>query len=493
MVRALYIVVVALVGCGRLPAVGPDFVPPTPRVGPAWEQAESAGLVSAGVLDVAGWWRSFGDPALEALVHRAAAGNGELERAESRVREARALRRIARGDLYPQIGSGAEYARVDPSDTARDRGPAGSTALRSTYEVGFDAAWEVDIFGGNRRASEAAEGDLGAARADHRAVLVSLVAETVREYFAVRTFARRVAIARRAESTQVESLGVVEARFAAGLSSELDVAQARTELERTRARVPLLELAAATARYRLGVLLGEAPAEVSARLAATAPQDGGSADTVGWRVPDLTVVDTPSELLRRRPDIERAERELGAATARIGVAVADLFPRFDLGAAFGFASGATSTLFDRPSRVWSVVPGVRWPVFNGGALLGAVEVATERERQALSLYGETVLRALAECEVAFVAYREERRRIAALEVALAASRRALELSRELYTRGLADLLRVIAAERTTFDSEDELARSEETLAGAVVAIYKAVGGDPLPERHGGESNPGSGE
>lgn len=475
--RVGWYIALLCVGCSRLPAVGPDYVPPVPPSVSGWHNAASAGFSREEPVAVAGWWRLVGDPVLDELVSRAVAANRELAQAESRVREALAARRIARADFYPRGGVGAQFARTDPSDSLRETGPRESTALRSTYDAGVDAAWELDLFGGTRRAAEAAEGDLGAARADHRAILVALIAETVREYVAVRTFERRRAIALDAERTQAENLGVVEARFAAGLSSDLDVAQARTELERTRARVPTLEAAVAASRYRLGVLLGETPGEIETRLIAVAPSN---TDSSRWRVPEMTSVETPSELLRRRPDVERAERELAAASARIGVAVADLFPRFDLAAVFGFASTATKTWFDGSSRAWSVVPGVRWSIFDGGALRGAVEVANERERQALSRYEETVLRALADCESAFVTYREERRRITSLVAARDASRRALDLSRELYARGLVDLLRVIAAERTTFESEDDLARSEEILLGAVVAIFKAVGGDPFP-------------
>jgi NodT family efflux transporter outer membrane factor (OMF) lipoprotein len=464
-----------LVGCSRLPAVGPDYVAPPESPVAAWSHLAADSTVP-GVGSVV-WWEGFGDEKLNELVVVAFSGSFELQRAEARLREVRAARRIAAANFLPAVTALGEFVRRDPSDTASESpfGPAG-TDLRSNYEAGFDATWEIDIFGGLRRDYEAATAEIEGAAAFRDGARLALVSEVVREYATMRALERRIAIAEQSITIQQESFEIIAARFKAGVSSELDLTQARTELETTRARVPALRSELVAARFRLGILVGETTAQIDARLGIS-PVPGATSVNAPLvpQYPRIDAVDTPSTVLRRRPDIQLAERELAAANARIGVAVADLFPRVDLAGAFGYVSGSTANLFERESRSWSFIPGIRWPIFSGGKLLAAVAVATERERQALAVYEEAVLRALADCEGAFVAYREETVRGEALRAALVASERALVLAQDLYAQGVVDFLRVIDAERTNFQRADELAQSEQALIEATVAIYKALG------------------
>ncbi|MFM1848577.1 MAG: hypothetical protein RL417_2051 [Pseudomonadota bacterium] len=474
--RYLGLVLAATVGCSRLPAVGPDYNPPEPPAITGWVNIDTVGDSPSGAQSV--WWSGFHDPKLVELIEAGLLGNLELKRAESRLREARAARRIAAAGFLPSVGAYGEYVRRDPSDTASESpfGPAG-TDLRSNYDVGFDAGWEIDIFGGTRREYEAATAEIEGSAAFRDGVRISLASEVAREYGALRSLEQRIAIAEQSIGIQRESLEIIDARFRAGVSSELDLAQARTELETTRARVPALRTELAATRYRLGILIGATVEEIDARIG------GGAGPVVGAPLipvyPSINAVNTPSEVLRRRPDIQRAERELAAATARIGVAAADLFPQFDLSGAFGFVSGKTAELFKTESRSWSFIPGIRWPIFNGGKLLAAVQIANERERQAFARYEENVLRAIAECESAFVAYREEQVRQEALRSALRASERALVLARDLYAQGVVDFLRVIDAERSNFLRADDVAQSEQALMNSIIAIYKALGGSPV--------------
>jgi len=473
-----------LTACTTIPSVGPEYLAPKPPIMERWRNAPAGS--GEEVLQLTAWWERFEDPILTELITAAFGANRDLIRAESRLREARAWRRIAGAGFLPDIGAYGDYVRRDPSDGASESAfSPGATGLRTNYDVGFDAVWEIDIFGGVRRSYEAADADLAASEAERNGVRVSLAGEVAREYVLVRSLDRRIAIAERNIASLADSLDIVDARFKAGVSSELDVAQARAELETTRARVPALRRDRAAAGYRLGIVLGEEPAAIDARLA---PVSGTVSPVAGTPLvpvlPVVTAIGTPSEVVRRRPDIARAERELAAANARIGVAVADLYPRVDLAAAFGYVSGSTATLFDTENRSWSFIPGIRLPIFSGGKLRAAVAVASEQDRQALARYESTVLGALAECESAFVAYEEELKRGLALRAALQASERALTLARELYDRGVIDFLRVIDAERTTFQNADELAESDRAMVAALVAIYKALGGDP----EGGKSS-----
>ena len=340
------------------------------------------------------------------------------------------------------------------------------------FELGFDASWEIDVFGGVRRDKEAALADVQASQEAERDVLVSVLAEVARTYAELRGAQRRLAILDDTLESERDTLGLVRARFQAGLASDLDVSRAEGLLEATSAQRPLLEASAKAAMHRLGVLLGEEPAALLAELQEPQPIP---------LVPPEVPVTLPSQLLSRRPDLRRAEREVAAATARVGVARADLFPRFSIRGSLGRLSEDVSDLDSGRSQFWSLLPGFRWPVFSGGRIRARIRVQTARQEQAALQYERAILTALEEVENALVAHVRERRRQDSLRSAVAAERRALELATKRYTGGLESFLSVLDAQRAVLVTEDQLARSDRDNVITLIAVYKAFGGGWAPE------------
>jgi NodT family efflux transporter outer membrane factor (OMF) lipoprotein len=468
--RAVTFGVISLwAGC----TVGPDYQRPDTRVPPTWSEANYPGIVTRSA-DLARWWEEFNDPLLSRLVNRAAGANLDLRLAESRVREARALRRVAESGAWPTVDVSGAYSRSRTSENAfsssrENRG--GSLSTRSggqnLFRTGFDSSWEIDVFGGVRRSVEAADATIDASIEDRRDVLVTLFGEIARNYIDLRGFQRRLAVAENNLKAQQESLEIIRVRFQAGLASDLQVAQAEAQVNTTAAQIPALEALAKQAAHRLDVLLGIQPGSLSTELSADAPIPA---------LPPQAQVGLPSELLRRRPDIRRAERQLAAASAEVGVATADLYPKFSLSGAFGVQSISASDWFSAPSRFWSIGPAVRWPVFDAGRIRANIDVRTARQEQAMTQYEKTVLTAFEDVENALVTYAKEQRRYQSLMDAVAANRRALALADELYKNGLVDFLNVLDSQRALYLAESDLAQSEATMATNLVALYKALGG-----------------
>lgn len=458
-----------LVGC----TVGPPYIPPSPDAPDAWA-ASLEGGVAARPASLARWWSGFGDPTLDTLVTRAIAGNLDLKSATARVREARALRTISGAAQYPSIDATGAYSNqlrsenIDPGAASPNNPGVGArTDPTDLYALGFDASWELDVFGRVRRSVEAADADLSAAEESRRDVLVSLLAEVARNYVELRSLQNRLDIARRNVAAQEDTLSLADSRFRGGLTSELDVAQARSNVERTRSQIPLLESSMRQAQHRLAVLIGTHPGTLAAELDIAAPVPSPPAEIA---------VGLPSELLRRRPDIRRAERELAAASARIGVATADLFPRFMLTGSVGVQSSPLGNLFDANSFAYSVGPSVRWNLFDAGRVRATIAVQNAREEQALAAYDRSVLVAFEEVENALVAYARELVRRGSLRAGTDAAGRAVELATERYTRGLTNFQDVLDAQRQLFALQDDLAQSERSVTSSVVALYKALGG-----------------
>ncbi len=365
--------------------VGPEYTPPQAEVPGSFHslsqpQSGPSKLVPANA-DLVRWWASLNDPTLDSLVDRAVVSNLDVKLAASRIREARAQRGIAAAAELPSVNTSGSYSRSRASESTFGQQGRAAAAQESSgvdlFQAGFDASWEVDVFGGVRRSVEAADADVQVAEESRRDVLVSLLAEVARNYTDARTFQRRVALANQNIALQKDTLDLTMARFNAGLTSELDVAQARAQLEIRRSQVPSFEIGLAQSVHRLGVLLGQEPGALLEELRAAAPIPAVSRD-----VP----VGVPSELLRRRPDVRRAERQMAAASARVGVATSDLFPKFSLTGAFGVQSEKFNTLFDLNSRFWTIGPAVRWPVFEGGRIRANIEAQNAREEQAILGY-----------------------------------------------------------------------------------------------------------
>lgn len=465
----LGVMLIAAAGC----TVGPDYSPPADPAVESWPDALEAGL-TADAADLREWWRVFQDPLLDSLVERALAGSLDLREAAARVREARALRGVTAADRFPTLDA-AGSASYDRASENTFGGPGGFPGEETDfYEVGFDASWELDVFGGVRRSVEAADADIEAAIESARDARVVLLAEVARAYVEYRSAAARLAIAHRNVAIQQDTLELSRDRLEAGIATQLDTDQALAQLETTRSQIPLLTTAWKRASYRLDVLLGLPPGSLSEEL-------GTDVDVP--QVPDTLAVGAPAELLRRRPDIRRAERSVAAATARIGAARADLYPSFTLNGSFGLASEDFNNLFEGDSTTWSIGPlAVRWPIFQGGRLRNAVRVQEARQEQALIAYERTVLEAYEEVAGALVEYARVRERRVYLARAVEADRRAVDLANDLWSRGLTDFFNVLDTQRALFELEDQLAQTEAAEATSLIALYKALGGgwEPPP-------------
>jgi outer membrane protein, multidrug efflux system len=482
--KLLVILLVVVTGCSYLPRVGPDFVAPNPVVPEHWtalqEGEKTAKETSANLKD---WWMVFGDHTLNELVEKAVAENKDYKIAQSRIRQARAALRIAGASLLPAVDSSASFSRLQRSSnisnptslTATGQGQSfGAVNASNLYQLGLDSSWEIDIFGGLERNREAAEADYFTTEEALGDVLITLVSEVARNYIDLRTAEKELAIAQHNISIQTDTLSLVEARYNAGLTSELDVAQAKAQLGETKATLPVQQTRRDTDLYALATLLGVQPPEIHALLPAE-PDKWDPTEALASS-PALVPLGLPSELLRRRPDIRQAENQLHAATARIGVAKADLFPKFSITGSYGFQSRNSGNLLDAGSEFWSFMPGISWPVFAGGRILANIDLQNEAQIQVLNLYEKTVLQALAETETALVAYQNEKARYDLLSEALKHHKRSLELSQELYTKGLSDFLSVLDSQRSLYLAEELRAESEHDVIVDLIALYKTLGG-----------------
>jgi NodT family efflux transporter outer membrane factor (OMF) lipoprotein len=458
----------ALAGCY---AVGPDYrkaEPPVPDRFSSLEEGISRGdSIPDAYLDA--WWRVFDDPLLDALMKRLVSRNLDLRIASARLMQARAQAGVASSAFLPEGGITGEYQRVR-RDEAAVLGAAATAARgreQDFYLAGFDAAWEVDVFGGVRRQVEAATADLAASEEALRDTLISLRGELARNYFELRGFQLRIDIARQEVGIRRDNADITRERAKAGLASELDYARASGELASAEARIPALERAMKAAVFRIGVLLGQEPSGLEAEFRVTGALPAAP--------PDLPV-GLPSELLRRRPDIRKAEREVAAATARIGVSTADLFPRFSLTGVFGYSASESGIMFRDESNFWSIGPTLRWPVLNFRRILSQIDVSKAFREEALARYEQSVLLALEEVENALVAISREKTRSESLAEAVRANDLAVQLAMDRYLAGVQSYLAVTDAQAALYAAEDQLAQSRQAQSLALVALYKALGG-----------------
>ena len=452
-----------LTGC----AVGPDYHPPQTNAPPQWASPLAGGETN-GPVDLAAWWEKFGDTNLDSFMITAVQSNLTLHIAEARVREARAQKDVVAGSLWPSLGSSGSYSRnLYGKHEYPPLAGFGVPLSYNLYNAGFDAAWELDIFGGTRRTVEAANADLVAAEYGRRDVLVSLLAEVARNYIGARSYQQRLAITRDNIRVQQDSLNLSSNRFENGLSSDLDVQQATALLTATEAQLPSLETGFAQSVYHLAVLLGQPPGTLVEEMSAVKP--------IPLTPPEVPV-GLPSDLLQRRPDVQQTERELAAATARIGEAKADLFPKFSLTGMAGLESVSASDWFNYGSRYWSAGPTVQWELFEAGSLVANVHVKNARQEQALAAYQQTVLAAMEDTENALTAYAKEQIRRRSLFQSVQADQQAVELSTQLYQSGLADFLHVLDSERSLYEAQDALVQSDQAVSLNLVQLYKALGG-----------------
>lgn len=439
--------------------VGPDYQAPDLRLPGKW--SASAEGQAGDQARLARWWSQFGDEKLDWLIEQALTGNLDLKLAQARLHQARASRQLAEAGLYPTVSASTSGSRSKSSDAIAPQ-PA-----RTLYDAGFDANWEIDIFGGNRRGIEAATADLAASQASLDDTRVSLVAELARNYVELRSQQRRIAIARDNLASQSETLQITEWRYQAGLARASEVEQARASREQTRAGIPDLEVSLAAAENRIALLLGRNPGELHDMLAEVKPLPA---------VPASVAAGIPADVLRQRPDLIAAERTLAAETARVGQKLAQRFPSLTLSGSFGWQAYSFGALGGAGTITRALGGTLAATLFDGGRLRSQVEVQNAVQEQALVSYQSRVLSALEEVENALTGYAAARERVDARRAAAEAARTAAELSRNLYQSGLADFQQVLETQRTQLTAEDGLAAADATLRTSLIALYKALGG-----------------
>ena len=416
------------------------------------------------------WWQLFHDATLNALIREATYSNYDIRIAQARVRESRAQAGIAQSALLPSIDANGAYTRERLSKNTPDgfvAQAAQQSLVQNFYSAGFDASWEIDVFGGNRRALEAAKADVGASVESSRDVLITVLGDVGLNYLDLRGLQKQLAVTRDNLRLQEETLKLTQVQMKAGLATEVDTARAEAQAENTLSQIPLLEENIESTIHKLAVLTGKQPDELEAELKPAA--------AIPSAIPSIPV-ELPSDLLQRRPDIRGAEREVAAATARIGVAKSDLFPKFYLASATGLQSISAAKFFDAESGIWSFGPSMSWPIFAGGQIRQNIKVQNARQEQALDRYQETVLVSLEEVEDSLVACNKESEHHDALAHSEAADRRAADLAEERYRSGLEDFLDVLETQRTLLDVQDALAQSDRNLGQNVIRLYKALGG-----------------
>lgn len=465
------ICLVALAGC----AVGPDFRKPDTGVPSKWQglsglQSSRETVITSAPAELVEWWKNFNDPVLTSLIERAVHSNLDLQQAEARIHEARAARGVAAAALWPEMDVNGQYERSGSgshSSSGPGTSPGSGGTVRNYFQVGLDASWELDFFGGTRRNIEASEADLLAAVEDRRDVFVTLVSDIGKNYANLRLYQLQLEIARNNLAAQQRTAEITRKRHEAGYVGRLDVANAQAQVATTQSQIPVLESSARNTIYTLGLLLGQEPTSLQEELSGEKPIPP---------TPPLIPAGLPSDLLRRRPDIRRAEAQVHAATARIGVATADLFPKFSLTGSFGFSGNDISNLGNWSGRSWSWGPSASWPIFDAGRIRWNIEEQNAIRRQTLLTYQQAVLTALKDVETALISYANELQHNRLLAEAVRNNKDAVELAMTLYLAGKTDFLNVASAQRSQFVSEDSLAQSTNSLTTDLIALYKALGG-----------------
>jgi NodT family efflux transporter outer membrane factor (OMF) lipoprotein len=474
MVKALRILVPGLPTALAACAVGPDYHAPQPDMPPAFAAQPTAPQKAPLEIDLATWWRALNDEKLNSLVERAVASNLDLQMALARLQQARTYEVVALSQALPEVVASAGAGRGTGSDLTRGRAdPLLRSAVNGTgleqvnIIAGFDAIWELDLFGKFRRELEAARADTQAARAARYDVLISVIADVVRSYVNLRGFQVRAGILHLASGVLRESLRIVTIRYERGITNELDVALAARELATLEGRIAPIEADIKTAQYTIALLLGEYPENMVQEL--TKP------DLIPF-MPAPAAPGVPLDLLKRRPDVQRAEHELAAATARIGVATANLFPAVTISAAIGSQRQDWGTEPTVGKHIWSFGPGAFWSVLDFGALDAQVSIADWAARSSLLNYRKTLLNAVQQVNAALAAYMAQQDRMDKLSTALTAGQRALDLANARYDRGLTDYLNVVDAERQLYDLQEQYAQAQVAQGQYFVQLYKSLGG-----------------
>jgi len=453
-----------IAGCSNWPSVGPDYAASPFAQGPEIAAALNDGGDGREVAErLADWWRVFEDEQLTALVARALAANREMTVAEAKIREARARLGIANAGFFPMVGVGGSIQRYQ---TSRNNSPF-VRVTDNQFQAGFDATWEIDIFGGTRRRVEAAQAGMEALMAGRDAVWVSLAAEVVNTYVCYRAAQQRLRVVRMNAELQQETCDLNRSRAESGLTSELPLQQSLYMLENTRAQIPPLEASLEAYANALALLAGAFPGELQEQL--SAEQDIPSA--ARW-----TLESIPAECIRMRPDVRAAERQVAVASANVGVATADLYPKFSLLGSIGLGSVKAADFLSGDSVLYSFGPQVSWPIFRGGSIRNNIKAQNAVQEQALAGYEQTVLGAVRDVRNVLMAYDREYARYENLSAAAEAAQKAVTIAEDLYKRGLTDFNNVLDAQRSQMGLQEGLTVSRGTISQHLVSLYKALGG-----------------
>jgi NodT family efflux transporter outer membrane factor (OMF) lipoprotein len=442
--------------------VGPNYSPPGMKTPGAW-QKQQAGVnaVQTSQESLSKWWTTFNDPVLSGLMEKAVAENLDIKQAFSHVKQARIQRGITGAAQYPSVNAKGSAGRSYRKDIKGDFSGTNNLSL------GLDASWEPDLFGGLKRTLEAADAELQATEESYRATLVSLLAEVAINYVQMRSFQSQLAVVEANLKSQEETYNITQWRYQAGLTTVLDVERASSNLEGTRSQMPSLKSSIEQTKNTIAVLLGSQPGALDADLDAYKPVPVA---------PEDVTIGIPAGLLRRRPDLRKAERDLAAQTARIGVSEARLYPSISLSGSIGLDALSFGKLFSTDSLSTGVSSIINWPVYKAGAIMKDIEVQKELQGQTLIAYEATLLTALKDVENALIAYSYDQTRRESLIKQSKFAEQAAETSRAQYTSGLIDFQSVLDAERTVLSAQDQVARNDAQVITDLIGLYKALGG-----------------
>ena len=481
------VLLLCMAGC----KVGPNYHKPEIAMPDTFVESKAGEDISD--KDLCSWWKHWNDPLLNSLVQEAVEGNFDLQIALEKIIEARSYYRIESSYLGPAINLNALATRsrfsqnifTTTSDleaigagsppggggtsTATPKGSFFGTPLQNFFQVGFDAVWELDIWGSLRRTQKAAEEEWEAVQMQAQDVLLTTISEVVRGYVTIRSLQQQIEVLEKKITVEKRNLVLIGFLEKAGLDSQRPVEEMAIALEKDLANMPVLETSYKQTIFALSVLLGRQPESLLATFVEVKPIPNSFGKVPGG---------LPSDLLRRRPDIRAAERQLAAATERIGVAISDYFPQISLtGNAFGYESNKQNNWIMPGARYWTIGPNVQWNLLNFGATRAQVSMADSSQRQALLSYEQVIIESLQDVEGALVAYFDEQKRATHLLEEKEASCRFWQLTDDLFKAGLTDEMEVLQAQNNMLDKETACLQSEQALASDLVALYKALGGD----------------
>lgn len=449
-----------LAGC----TMGPDYHKVEPSVPDKWQSGQTleAGLKPASPEALKNWWKHFGDGRLDALMDRALAGNLDIKIALARIDQARAERRGTRAELFPTVNATTSGQRQD------NPFPGLAPGIRyNLFDVAFDAIWEVDVFGRQQRRLEAASADLDAAGEQYAQALVMLTADLARSYIDYRSIQNQLRITRSNLVSQQETLALTERLNAEGVGTRHDVVRARAQTEITQAQIPTLESNLVTTLRQLEVLVGGQPGTLDAEL--------NNSDSVPV-APGIEMLSTPAETIRHRPDLRAAERQLAAATAMQGAAIAELFPKISISAFLGLRNTDVESLFKSAAFSYGTAANLVQPLLDFGRVQAGIDLAEAKQKEAFLAYQKAILEALQETETSLSRYLKEEIRRQQLSRSVADLRESVRLSQLRYHEGVISFLDVLDAQRVLYADEIDLARSEAATSTNLISVYKALGG-----------------